>query len=98
LFVCLQPGESWIDTLDAYDGDPWEFPPDLAHGDVFRLQHRGCIIDWWSWGGSGDLATTLASFPSSNKTTVIYPTDLNRHPKLVLPASDPIKLVYKEQG
>ncbi|KAL4988951.1 hypothetical protein BDW68DRAFT_158059 [Aspergillus falconensis] len=39
--VCLRPGESWTDALEAFDGDPWEFPPDLAYGDVFRLQHRG---------------------------------------------------------
>ncbi|KAL4746636.1 hypothetical protein BDW72DRAFT_210224 [Aspergillus terricola var. indicus] len=97
LFVCLQPGESWIDTLDAYDGESWEFPPNLAHGDVFRLQHRGCVIDWWSCGGPRDLATTLASFPSYDKDTVVYPTDLDGGAKLVVPASDPIELVYEEQ-
>ncbi|KAL4732802.1 hypothetical protein BDV11DRAFT_176364 [Aspergillus similis] len=97
LFVCLQPDESWIDTLDAYDGDPWEFPPDLADGDVFRLQHRGCVVDWWSWRPPGDLATALASFPSSNETTVVYQTGRDGRSNLVLPASDPIELVYEEQ-
>ncbi|KAL6228922.1 hypothetical protein BDW75DRAFT_235574 [Aspergillus navahoensis] len=95
-FVSLQPGESWEATLDACDGDPWEFPPDVAIGDIFRLQHRGCVVGWWNWGGSEDLAVALASFPSINETLVAYPKDLEGRPKLVVPASDAIELVYEE--
>ncbi|KAL3442779.1 hypothetical protein BJX65DRAFT_321155 [Aspergillus insuetus] len=71
LFVSLQP-------------DPCEFPPDVAIGDIFRLQHRG------------DLAVTLALFPYINETLVAYPKDLEGRLKLVVPASDAIELVYEE--
>ncbi|KAJ0421357.1 hypothetical protein BJY00DRAFT_323342 [Aspergillus carlsbadensis] len=95
-FVNLHPGESWEAIMEACDGDPWEFPPDVAIGDIFRLQHRGCVVGWWNWGGPEDLAAALASFPSINKTLVAYPKDIEGRPKLVVPASDAIELVYEE--
>jgi hypothetical protein len=66
-FVCLRPGESWVGTLHVSDGDPWDFPPDVAQGDVFRLRHRGCVVDWWSWGNPEDLTAVLESFSAAGR-------------------------------
>jgi hypothetical protein len=96
-FVCLRPGESWMDTLDAMDGDPWDIPPDVAHGDVFRLCHRGCVVDWWGWGGPEGLTAVLDSFSVVGRNSVAYPTALDGRPRLVVPASDAIELEYQNR-
>ncbi|KAL2794869.1 hypothetical protein BJX66DRAFT_325065 [Aspergillus keveii] len=91
------PGESWIGTLNASDGDPWDIPSDGAQGGVFRLRHRGCVVDWWNWGGPEDLAAVLDSFSAVGKNSVVSPTDLDRRPRLVVPVSDAIELEYKNR-
>ncbi|KAL2822910.1 hypothetical protein BJX63DRAFT_1396 [Aspergillus granulosus] len=48
-------------------------------------------------GGPEDLAIALNSLPPSGENGVAYPTNLDGHPKLVVPASDVVELVYVDK-
>ncbi|KAL4881102.1 hypothetical protein BJY04DRAFT_218619 [Aspergillus karnatakaensis] len=97
-FICLQPGESWTDEVDAEESELWDFPPDVADGDVFRVQHRGGVVGWWDWGRSEYLKRVLGSFESGGESGVLYPVDLGGRARLVVPGSEMVEVVFVRRG
>lgn len=92
-FVSLQQGDSWTMPCPL-SNNLWEFPRDLEVGDIFRFRYNGGTVDWWDWGNREEHVDTVVMLPCWVWNDVIEPDDNGGRPKLVVPTSNEIELVF----
>ncbi|KAH7095926.1 hypothetical protein FB567DRAFT_43786 [Paraphoma chrysanthemicola] len=97
-FESLSPGETWR-TSNRIQGDWWTtFPTDARNGDRFRYYFIGVTLDWWDWGSKAEHEETVVMLPCWIAGHVTEPVANGGRPKLVVPASEAVEILYKARS